>query len=37
MQNEQLKQYVDHIEASLQTAYDHYEFEPQHVLFESMR
>ena len=37
MQNEQLKQYVDHIEAYLQTAYDHYEFEPQHVLFDSMR
>ncbi len=37
MQNEQLKQYVDHIEAHLQSAYDHYELEPQHVLFDSMR
>ncbi len=37
MSNDLMKQYVDHIEGYLQTAYDHYEFEPQHVLFDSMR
>ena len=37
MSNELMRQYVDHIEAHLANSYDHYHFEPQHILFDAMR
>ena len=37
MNSDLMRRYVDHIENYLKTAYDHYEFEPQHILFDSMR
>ena len=37
MKNDLMSQYVEHIEKYLATAYDHYQVEPQHILFDSMR
>ena len=37
MKNDLMNRYVSHIEDYLKTCFDYYEFEPQHVLFDSMR